>query len=233
MGETAVIVRAPCPTCGSEKNATVLREHSEVDEHGDSGVWGRKDFRILKCGGCGTSYFQIETTFSEIYKTVWDEGEQAYVDLPIPEFTHYPTPSIRDAPEWVCDLKDAKLVALLEDVYGTLNAGLLVPAAVATRTAFDRGTEALNVDPDLPFGRKLTTLYENGHISEGDKEALSTLIEAGSAAAHRGWQPTLEQLHSMVHIMETFLRRNFVERPAAEKLARSVPARRERPQKRP
>ena len=47
-------------------------------------------------------------------------------------------------------------------------------------------------------------------ISNDERELLSTLTDAGSAAAHRGWKLAPKQLMTLLNGMETFLYRVFV-----------------------
>ena len=53
------------------------------------------------------------------------------------------------------------------------------------RTAFDRASELLGVNPAKTFAEKLTDLVSRGHIGSSEKDTLDTLTDAGSAAAHR------------------------------------------------
>lgn len=49
------------------------------------------------------------------------------------------------------------------------------------------------------------------------------LIDAGSAAAHRGWRPKSEELNTLVSLVESFFHRTFVLGDAAKKLKEAVP----------
>jgi len=55
-----------------------------------------------------------------------------------------------------------------------------------------------------------------------EKECLEALTDAGSAAAHRGWEPDLEQIAYLVSIMENFVRRILL-KDEANKLKKAVP----------
>src|SRR5882672_2137367 len=55
------------------------------------------------------------------------------------------------------------------------------------------------------------------------KQTLDALTDTGSAAAHRGWKPSLEELNTMMSIVEHFLYRTFILGEAAKKLKASVP----------
>jgi hypothetical protein len=83
---------------------------------------------------------------------------------------------------------------LLTSVYTALDNDLRVLAAIGLRTAFDRASELLSVDPEKTFADKLSQLMANGDIGSTEKESLDVLTDAGGAAAHRGWKPNPKQL---------------------------------------
>lgn len=105
-----------------------------------------------------------------------------------------------------------------------MNADLPIPAAIATRTAFDRATELLQIDPAKAFDAKLNELICLGKISTDERDTLAVLIDAGSAAAHRGWKPKVTELDVLVSIIEAFLHRTFVLGEAAKSLKQNVPS---------
>jgi hypothetical protein len=74
------------------------------------------------------------------------------------------------------------------------------------RVVFDRASELFGVDQNKGFLGKLDQLHKDGHISAHEKKALDALTEAGNAAAHRGWEPDMQQLNNLLSIMEHFVR---------------------------
>ena len=149
------------------------------------------------------------------------------------KINHYPAPSKREPPEWLyyLDIVDRELGSLFGDIYGALNAELRVPAAIAARTVFDRASELLGVDPAISFAEKLEALQTQGKISTDEKDVLSILTDAGSAAAHRGWRPKPQELDTMILIVENFLHRTFIIGDAAKRLKESVPVKPKRRQR--
>ena len=77
----------------------------------------------------------------------------------------------------------------------------------------------------MRFGEKLDRLDTDGRISLDEKTILQVLVDAGSAAAHRGWRPKADELSTMVDVVESFLHRSFVLGDGIEKLKASVPVR--------
>lgn len=114
---------------------------------------------------------------------------------------------------------------LFADIYVALNNDLRILAAIGLRTAFDRASEILNVDPKISFSQKLKGLMEAGKIGRDEVEILGVLTDAGSAAAHRGWKPSESDLNTMMNIFESFIHRSFILQSEARKLIKSVPKR--------
>jgi len=206
-------IKGHCPTCGGGRNAEVIAHHEDQwqDEEGD--MWGRGDYRILKCAGCGEIYFQQETFSSE------DADKKT---------TYWPAPSKRKRPEWLWKIDDRALGDLLTSVYTALDNDLRVLAAIGLRTAFDRASELLGVDPNKSFADKLSQLVVDGHIGSTEKASLDVLTDAGGAAAHRGWKPNLKQLDTLSSIMEQFVYRTFVLNLEAKSVKMSIPSRKRR-----
>ena len=106
-----------------------------------------------------------------------------------------------------------------------MNNELHVLSAIGIRTAFDRASELLGVDPAKNFLEKLTELVHLGKIGSSEKDTLDALTDAGNAAAHRGWSPSQKELDTMMNIIEGFLHRTFILAAAAKSLKQNVPAR--------
>ena len=215
-------MRAHCPVCGPGRNAQVMGEHEEYWSDPEDGISGTNRFRILKCAGCDTVYFQKE------WENDWDmvpDPDEPGGYVPRARHEYWPSAAVSSRPAWVNDLTetDFTLYHLLQETYQALNNGLPITAALGMRTAFDRASELLGVDPRLPFATKLSRLEQDGQIGKNEKDALSALVDAGSAAAHRAWRPTVGQLTTMISIIELFLHRSFFVNEAAKHLKAKVP----------
>ena len=73
------------------------------------------------------------------------------------------------------------------------------------------------------FPQKLSELQEKKVISEQEKDLLGPLIEAGGAAAHRAWKPTLDQLNTIMSVIEGFVHRTLLQRDAVEVIRKHIP----------
>jgi hypothetical protein len=100
-----------------------------------------------------------------------------------------------------------------------------VLSAIGIRTVFDRASELLGVEPNKGFAQKLDDLLAQGKIGVDEKATLNVLTDAGSAAAHRGWRPTPEELGTMISIIEAFLYRTFLLGEDAKRLRDAIPSR--------
>jgi hypothetical protein len=240
---------SPLSTCAAYRNARVIHDYNEVKGPSDEDydlTWGGRSYRILKCAGCETVYFKfrrllIESIYDESNAEGYDndmtfeqleewkesiEREVSGVEGHIlaDEHTYWPVPK-RQRPDW--RKLDATLIKLLDSVYTALENDLLVLAAIGMRVVFDRASELIGIDPDKSFAKKLEQLHQEGHIGAADKEYLQILTDAGSAAAHRGWEPDVEQLRVLTSIMEHFVRR-FILKDEAGRLREAIPPRHKR-----
>jgi|JI10StandDraft_1071094.scaffolds.fasta_scaffold78686_3 hypothetical protein len=215
-------VKGHCPACGPNRTADAVAEYKETK--GDE-VYRAYCHRILRCRGCEDVYFSTESWFSEDL----DYKQNPYTGKHEPYIpttnTFFPKQPKREHPVWhdVLETSAPNLASLMDDVYGTLNADLAVPSAVAMRTAFDSASETLGVDPAITFQEKLDALQTMGRVGSAEKQILIALTDAGNAAAHRGWRPSPAQLQTMIEILEGFLHRIFVLEGAAGALQGSVP----------
>jgi hypothetical protein len=224
-----------CPECGSGRHAEVVAAFATSWNDDENAMWGGKEWLILRCRGCDTVYVQTIETFSEDTDHWCDESGEWHEELN-EKIAHWPAPVRRAEPDWSAQISrvDRSLGALVQDVYGALNADLAVPAAIAMRTAFDRASEILGIDSALSFGAKLDALETGRRISGDEKDTLAVLIDAGSAAVHRGWRPRSNELDTMIQMIEAFLHRTFVLGDAAKELRKQIPpkpTRKSKPQK--
>lgn len=213
-------IKGHCPKCGPDRSAFVkgeLRQSSSAEvDGGQYSVDFSETYRILECAGCDTAYCQRVLWCSE-----WGDAQD-----PGYEITYWPSTTKRQAPNWIDADIDHDLQRILVEVYSALNNDMPILAAVGIRTAFDRATELLKIDPDLTFKQKLDMLVKEGLLSSSERRATAALVDAGSAAAHRGWVPEESSLQTMISILEAFLHREFVVKGGIEELVSAIPARR-------
>ena len=208
--------KAECAECGGRRNCDVRGEFDE--NYDDVHVWGRTTWYILQCRGCDYVFIQTSAIFSED----WDHDEDGSM---FHNETHqyWPGLSKRKMPDWMVKYEieaaeAANLHIALKEVYGALDNDLRSLAEIGIRTTFDIASGLLGINENLPFTRKLDELVASGRIGAVDRERLTTLIDAGSAAAHRGWRPNPAELGIMMDVLEHFILESFVTPARRKKL---------------
>jgi hypothetical protein len=221
-------LKAHCPKCGAGRNVEIVAKHKETWDDANAAVWGATDYRILKCKGCDQVFFQTCSVCDEdVSHTINEntgEEEQEFNET----ITSWPAPAQRAKPDWLrelCWFTDDILHSLLDDIYTALDNDLRVFAAIGLRTLFDRASELLGVDQSANFAQKLKALVDMGKISPSERDILDVLTDAGSAAAHRGWKPNVDQLKTLMTIAEQFIHRTFILEAAARELKKKIPQR--------
>jgi hypothetical protein len=243
--EIGTIVKAHCGRCNGLRNCEVKGFHSEGGSEADGQFYWNVDWYLLVCRGCDFPFAQTVGTDSESYYDYYDQNGE-HVQESIETIDFWPPKAKRERPNWFEHnriegthiFKDVPLNTALNELYRALDAGLLILSSIGIRTAFDAACEALEIETGLPFERKLEALVKNGKIRDSESDALNVLIEAGSAAAHRGWEPDPEQLDVQMDILEEFILNSMVlparqkkKADKVEKLKKAVPPRQPRPKK--
>lgn len=220
--------QAHCPRCDGQRACDVLGEF--VDR------WGWTDgaheqngidhHRLLRCRGCEIIFYHLEQSNSEEWDGRIDPhtGEEE-IYYPV-STTTYPTPDRPGTkPDWVWQLRavDLHLSAVMEEIYSACEKDLLVLASTGLRTAFDRATEILKIDPASSFKEKLDELEKAGAVGRAEADSLSVLVDAGNAAAHRAWRPSPEQFAILVAALEQFIFRCFLMKNTAEVFVKIPP----------
>jgi hypothetical protein len=127
-------------------------------------------------------------------------------------------------PPWLRELPP-EFQHLLREVYDALENDARALPAMGIRTLIDQF--ATRVVGDLgPFARKLEALQHGGILGAEDRKRLTVVIDAGSAAAHRGLRPTPKALRHMMECVEHLLWGQFACRASTRQLRRTIPRRR-------
>jgi Domain of unknown function (DUF4145) len=206
-------MRAHCSNCKDDRNCEIL---AKVEQRGgDEDFQWHIDWYIFKCRGCDHVFAQTVSSNSEDYDNYYEQDGSTgtkYNEL----ISYWPPVTKRPHPDWLFEYtllqnrNGIGLGSVLEQVYGALNNDLPVLAAIGMRTSFDIAAVQLGVDPAKPFEKKIVELIEKGKIRELDRPMISSLVDAGSASAHRGWTPNQKQLELMIELLENFIEENFI-----------------------
>jgi hypothetical protein len=196
-------LRGHCPNCDADLNAEVLAEDTLEEEDEASGVWVRSTHSILRCLGCDRRYFRLAELCSEDCDEDFDPDTGETFSALNKRVSYWPSvptpPATRHRPGWLGfdpqDFAPGRFVSeypaladLLCEVYAALDHNLLTLAPIGMRTVFDCAAQKLGAHPNQSFAEKLNELTAGNKIGGEEKEILSTLTDAGSAAVHRGWK---------------------------------------------
>ena len=232
--------KAHCSKCGGERNCEIKGHYPESG--GDDDYQWHTDWYILQCRGCDHVFALTVSTNSEDYYNYYDRDGDTVTEH-IESLDYWPAKSKRERPDWLREIDvdggdTTPLDQSLAELYGALDGDLYSLSGIGVRTTFDVASELLGVEPSLRFEEKLDALVKGGHIGMADRSHIATLIDAGSASAHRGWRPTSQELKTMMDVLEHFILGAFVEpgrrkKRAAEVERLKVPPKPARPKKKP
>ena len=216
-------IKAHCNTCGGDRHAYRRATHT-VQGNEDEVSWS-DTYDILECCGCSNVSVRHVFWFSE-----WDQFEVDSITgkprlIAGERVAYWPPETTRKKPIWAEALEDDVLRRVFDEVYQALNSGMIVLAAIGTRTLLDRAMFLRIGEPGGGFYGKLKLMLKKGHIGEDEREILEAITDAGSAAAHRGFAPGQQMLATIVETTENFLHREFVLKTAAGEIRAATPPR--------
>ena len=224
MNEENQIERVFCNSCGQKTRHFVRARHSSTRYEEGDGTSFTQEMMIVECCGCEHLAFSKRSHFSEHvgYEDHPVTGEMRMV--PHWDEAIYPPVTYRSPPPWFEDLPDPTLRQISEEVYKSLQSESLYLATFGSRTLLDR-LMVLIVGDKGNFEKGLNALIVEGKISEHERDILSPVLEAGHAAAHRGWAPTQQQFKTILDTVEGLIHRLLVLPKLAEELEEAVPSR--------
>ncbi|EDZ42240.1 conserved hypothetical protein [Rhodobacteraceae bacterium HTCC2083] len=213
-----------CNRCKGETNHFVRAEHQSESYDTKSGTGLSARYCVVECCGCENVALVKKTHFSEHYDYFEDPstGEQHREALWDEEI--YPPVTYRASPPWFDDLPDDTLREISAEIYKSLQSSSHYLATFGSRTLIDR-LIVLTVGDKGNFPKGLKALEEEGKLSPQEREILNPVVEAGNAAAHRGWAPTKEQIAVILDTVEGLIHRLLVLPTLAEELKEAVPNR--------
>ena len=82
-------------------------------------------------------------------------------------------------------------------------------------TCGDQGNFPANVD----------AFQKAGHLSQTQRKLLDTVLEAGHAAIHRSFEPSKDDLVTVVDMVESLVQLLYVQKDKVEQLKKRIPPR--------
>lgn len=147
---------------------------------------GGVDHSLLECRGCETVFYLSDAWDSESMDYYYGPDGETMAEAEREKRT-YPSPASQTKPIWFDAIAktDNQLQSILNEMYVAYDHGAYILTAVGMRTALDRATEVIGIDPAIGFDEKLRDLKDGGWIGATEHDILDVITNAGNAAAHR------------------------------------------------
>jgi hypothetical protein len=204
------ITQADCNKCGWLVNHDIIAAEGEkfLEEGDDYFV---DAYEMLKCRGCGS---------------ITMRHTHAYGRDPLTTVTYYPPRVARRAPEWLHygELVPLQLRKLMLEIYTATDNDSRRLVAMGIRAAL----ENLMIDKigdQGSFKANLDALLNAGYLSVRQQGTLESILEAGHAAMHRDWEPTEENINTILEITESVIETVYLHEHRANALDQTVPRR--------
>ena len=210
-----------CNDCKGRTNHFIRGEHSSTDNYLD-GSSTSVEMLIVECCGCEHLAFVKQTHYSKEIALHRDRVSEEEIVVPLWDVSIYPPVTYRAPPPWFEDLPDPTLQKIAREIYKSLETESHYLATFGSRTLIDR-LIVLTVGDKGNFAKGLEALQNEGVISPHELEILQPVVQAGHAAAHRGWEPSKEQLKFILDTVEGLIHRLLVLPSLAEQLEEAVP----------
>lgn len=224
MTERPITEKFFCNVCKGKTNHFVRGKYVKTDHVEYAPVSFVQELMMIECCGCENLALVKKTHFSEDVDYDYDPGTGKEIIIPNWDEVIYPPVTYRTPPTWFDDLPDPTLQEISGEIYKSLQSGSHYLATFGSRTLIDR-LIVLTVGDKGNFAKGLAALLAEGKISLHERDILEPVVQAGHAAAHRGWAPTKEQIAIILDTVEGLIHRLLVLPKLAEELEEAVPGR--------
>ena len=215
MTSVPTFIKAHCNACGGERNHVVLHRVSETWSEEDGRYQGSDTYETLQCAGCNAIKLRHNATYP---------GE------PYESTVYFPAAVFRPRPRWLLDLElhlfaeDDAVIDLLNEVYVSLQHNLLRVAAMGVRALLESVMIA-KVGDTGTFNGNVTAFEAGGFVSRVQKERMLAILDAGHAAIHRGYEPSREDVVTLVDIAEHIIESVYIHEFKVKELQNRTPKR--------
>ena len=219
-----------CQKCKTKTNVEVLyKEMERAIGEGYKSIGNKSvekffcvkivEWSIYKCKGCEERTFKIKEYIPRGHEKTREEMLETPMTM---EFYH---PNIsKKIPEWIFELDyEMELIKIISETYRAFNENLYILSSIGIRTIIDSYFQLHKIE-EGSFKKNLEKLYSNRIISEVEKKIIKEVIDVGSAAAHRGFEPTKEVIEEMFSVLERLLSTDLL-KEKSERIKKVVPKR--------
>jgi hypothetical protein len=212
------ITQAHCNKCGHSTNHDIIgAEKQEDSEDEESGINWCDLYEMLKCRGCDS--VTMRHTFGYEHTDV----------------VYYPPAIPRRAPEWTNDILSrlfaanrsipASVGALMREIYTAVQNDSRRLAAMGIRAALEQ-VMVDKVGNQGSFKANVDALQRAGYLSIRQAFDLNSILDAGHATIHRGWEPTNDDITTLLDITESIIESVYLHENRVRALDKNVPKRR-------
>jgi hypothetical protein len=221
MASDNLITQAHCNLCGHSTHHDIVGIEilEQQRTEGTIDLLWDDSFEMLKCRGCDTVTMRVTKT-------------DPFASRP-PTIVYYPPAIARRAPEWMLmsavgslekpvDIPDP-IYHLMGEVYVAVQNGLGRLAAMGIRATLENVMK--EKIGDCNFKVAIDEFQKGGYLSMRQALSLDSIIEAGHAAVHRGWEPTDDDINTLLDITESIIETVYLHEHRAQELDKRVPRR--------
>lgn len=217
-------IKSQCNECGRETWHDILMERSRsTTTPNDIGepLNEHTNYQFVECRGCGNL---------SVRRVIISD------DIPFEYVDYFPPAAIRKKPDWLDALvytgKDIDLSAeaksdirgLLYEVYSAIFSRNNRLAMMGIRTIADVALSDRLTDIG-GFEVKLKEAVKRGMLTADDAKYLGAAVDAGSAAAHRAYNPKRQPLLYALDIVEHLVKSQYIIGIAATHVSATTPKR--------
>lgn len=130
----------------------------------------------------------------------------------------------QQVPAWLGKLPQEARI-LMNEIYAAMYVGTYALPAMGIRAVVDVVSKEVLKGDIGTFRKKLDGLRDAGHLTPAQHDALDAVVDAGNAAAHRGFTPSTEALASMLAAVSHLLHAIYVMPESTRLLRAGTPAR--------
>jgi len=212
-----------CSNClrKTDHNLLFKKETVECEEkiNNDPEFWMTVGYYyvLYECNGCHNIVMKKQLKSNTIEFEAYSEEsfKKHFVSW-------YPALSSRKIPDWHKNLSKTERELFIE-IYRAYHSDSKMLSIMGLRTVLDMFI-VRKIGDKGNFKEKLTGLEKQGYLSADQIIVLRPVIDAGSAAAHRAYQPTSEDLTLALDIVEILLQQDIIAK-AIPKFEERIPKR--------
>ena len=214
----AEIILFVCTRCGRNTNHDVLVV--SLNEDADEPSWYER-YETLKCRGCEnvslrrTEGFNSEPPIVTSYGKQYNQAseEPAWLLTPLARLF---ADNTYEVPQIICDI--------MLEVYTAFKNNSFRLCAMGIRAALEN-IMIDKVGDHQNFTRNVDEFERAGFLSIRQRTVIDSILDAGHAAIHRGWEPTKEDIDTLLDVTKSVIETVYIHEARGKRLDSAVPKR--------